>query len=81
MFIVTKKANVQEVIFNTVNRGATKIDATGTYTGDDTAVYVVVLSKNEARTLKKEIQAFDPDAFVFIHENVDVAGNFKKHLH
>lgn len=81
MFIVTKKSGVEKLIFDTVNRGATRVDATGTYTGDDTNIYLVVLSKNEAATLKKEIHAFDPDAFVFIHEDVDVSGNFQKHLH
>ena len=81
MFIVTKKQDAEKIIFNTVNRGATRVNATGTYTGDDTNIYLVVLSKNEAVLLKKEFQSFDPEAFVFIHEDVDVSGNFQKHLH
>lgn len=81
MFIITKKKGIEQLIFNTVNRGATRVSANGTYTGDDENIYLVVLSKNEASALKKEIQAFDPDSFVFIHEDVEVAGNFKKHLH
>ncbi|MGN1202516.1 MAG: DUF2179 domain-containing protein, partial [Eubacterium sp.] len=38
------------------------------------------LSKSESLILKKEIQDFDPDAFVFIHDNIEVIGNFKMRL-
>ncbi len=81
MFIISKRNDIEKIVYDTVKRGATRINAKGGYSGEDTNMYLVVLSKNESLILKRELQSVDPDAFILIHDDVDVEGNFEMRLH
>ena len=61
-------------------RGVTKWNATGGYTGQDTSILYIVLSKYEVSYLKKIIKKHDPDAFVVVNEGANIEGNYLKKL-
>lgn len=80
MMIISKKERVEELVFKVVNRGVTKIKGVGAYSGDETNIFLTVVSKSEANKLRSVLQQFDPNIFIIEDENVEVAGNFKKRL-
>lgn len=49
-----------------LGRGATRIEATGVFTGERRGTLLVVLSRNELDSLKAIVAAIDPDAMVII---------------
>ncbi|ANF98474.1 MULTISPECIES: YitT family protein [Paenibacillus] len=61
-------------ILNDLDRGLTKLNAQGGYTGDDRTVFMVVVGQNEASRLKTIVRAVDPDAFVIISNAHEVLG-------
>lgn len=79
MFIVTKKENVAQMIFDTVHRGVTKIKGVGAYSGEDTNILLTVVSKAEAGLLRKVITEYDKDVFI-IEEHAGITGNFQRRL-
>lgn len=80
MFIISKKEQIEEVIFQCVHRGVTKIKGVGAYSGEETNVLLTVVSKAEASTLRKALLEFDENIFIIEDESVSVVGNFKKRL-
>ncbi len=49
-----------------LGRGATRIEATGVFTGERRGTLLVVLSRNELDSLKAIVAAIDPNAMVII---------------
>lgn len=80
MMIISKKEQAEEIVFKIVNRGVTKIKGIGAYSGEDTNIFLTVVSKAEARMLRSALQQFDENVFIIEDENVSVVGNFKKRL-
>ncbi len=80
MLIISKKEAVEQIVFAIVNRGVTKIKGIGAYSGEDTNIFLTVVSKAEARQLRTALQEFDENVFIIEDENVSVIGNFKKRL-
>lgn len=80
MFIISKKENVESIIFDCVHRGATKIKGVGAFSGEETNVLLTVVSKAEANVLRKELIDFDENIFIIEDESVSVIGNFQKRL-
>ena len=81
--IVTQKEDSSELeleIMGQLGRGITKWKASGSYSGKDETILMVVVSKYEIRKLRSIIHEIDPNAFVLIDEGVDVVGNFLKKL-
>lgn len=77
VLIISKKDNLQEIIFNTTGRGVTHWDGYGGYTDEQTNILLTVVSKREYHSLRKAVRDFDPNAFVVINEDIDVMGNFE----
>lgn len=77
VMIISRKEGIKEVVLATTGRGMTHWDGYGGYTDEKTNVYLTVISKRESIELRKVIKAYDPDAFVIISEDIDVAGNFE----
>lgn len=61
-------------IMKEMERGATFLKGTGTFTGDERNVLFCVVPKNELVHLKNIIQDIDPHAFVAVTEVHDVLG-------
>lgn len=80
MIIITKIDLVEEVIFAAVNRGVTRLNGVGAYSGDRMNVLLTVVSKVEAIKLKNLLEECDPNIFIIEYENVSVMGNFKRRL-
>lgn len=80
MLIITKKEQAEDLIFQAVHRGVTKIRGIGAYTGEETNILLTVVSKDEALVLRKRLMEYDPDVFIIEDESISVIGNFQKRL-
>lgn len=64
----------------TLDRGSTRIDALGGYTGDPVYIYQIVTDKLEAYEVRKIVRQHDPDAF-FVYQNAEkVYGKFARRI-
>lgn len=79
MFIVTKRTGVDQLVFSTVHRGVTKLQGVGAYSGEQAEILLTVVSKAEARLLRKTLLEYDENIFI-IEENAGITGNFEKRL-
>ncbi|MCQ2538687.1 MAG: YitT family protein [Lachnospiraceae bacterium] len=80
LMIFTKKDGMDKYLFGKRRRGITEWDGKGSYTNEDTKVYVTCISKYEEHEVIDDIMEYDPQAFVIINEHVRVRGNFEKHI-
>lgn len=63
-----------------INRGSTRIDALGGFTGDPVYIYQIVTDKLEAYAVRKIVKQHDPDAF-FVYQNAEkVYGKFARRI-
>lgn len=63
-----------------LDRGSTRIDALGGFTGDPVYIYQTVTDKLEAYEVRKIIKQHDPDAF-FVYQNAEkVYGKFARRI-
>lgn len=67
-------------IMGEMNRGITRWDAFGGYSGKHATVLMVVLSKYEITKFKAIVHRNDPDAFLMVHEGISVDGHYLKNL-
>ncbi|MFD1953964.1 YitT family protein [Paenibacillus thailandensis] len=63
-----------EAILHDLDRGLTRLDGHGGYTGDGRTVLMVVLGQTEVTKLKQLVQSVDPGAFVIISDTAEVLG-------
>ncbi|MNW16420.1 hypothetical protein D3C71_2152620 [compost metagenome] len=62
-----------------LDRGLTKLNARGGYTGDDRTVLMVVVGQSEVTRLKTLVKTLEPTAFVIITNAHEVLGEgFKR---
>ena len=83
VLIVTKLPDISPLeieIMGQMHRGLTKWSAQGSYTGENEAVLMAIVTKYEIPQLKSIVRSIDPKAFVIIDEGVGVYGHFKKHV-
>jgi uncharacterized membrane-anchored protein YitT (DUF2179 family) len=67
VWIISDAADrIGEAINNELGRGATRLEATGVYTGEKRGTLMVVLARNELDDLKAVVAAIDPTAMVII---------------
>jgi len=75
VLIISDKADkINKMIVNNLNRGATRFEAKGGYTGAEKDVLLCVISRTEISELKKEVMEIDKDAFVIISNVNEVLG-------
>jgi uncharacterized membrane-anchored protein YitT (DUF2179 family) len=65
---------VSEAILHELDRGLTRLQGTGGFTGDDRPVLLTVVGQNEVLRLKLLVRDADPDAFVIITNAAEVLG-------
>lgn len=63
-----------DFIQNDLQRGATIVNATGAFTGDDKYIILTVLSPSQAVKLRNFIKEHDPKAFLLISNTSEIIG-------
>lgn len=77
LFIITRHPDeVYEEISKLSHHSATRLDGTGCYSGDNTAMIYSVVSREEAKLLVKKVAEVDPRAFVNIIKTDFINGRF-----
>jgi len=71
---------IGEAINDELGRGATRLEATGVYTGERRGTLLVVLSRNELDDLKAIVAALDPTAMVIISNVHEAIGEGFKEM-
>nr|WP_300305608.1 YitT family protein [uncultured Anaerostipes sp.] len=74
-FVISEKGEeIAERILYEKNRGVTKVDAQGGYTGCRIPMLLCVVSKKEAAAMKDLVREYDPNAFVVITDAREILG-------
>ncbi|MGI6004337.1 MAG: YitT family protein [Christensenellales bacterium] len=69
-----KRDNIAARIASELERGSTRIRATGTYSGQDRDMLLCIVGRSEVATLKRLVYQEDPTAFVMIADAREVLG-------
>lgn len=78
--IADKTEEISTAVLHELDRGLTKLNAQGGYTGDPRTVLMVVVNQSEVSRLKTLVQRTEPSAFVIISNAHEVLGlGFKRH--
>lgn len=73
--VVTSNATcICDFIPNDLQRGATIVNATGAFTGDDKYIILTVLSPSQAVKLRNFIKEHDPKAFLLVSNTSEIIG-------
>ena len=80
IFTKTDGTAIRDIMVNEFGRSATLWTGTGGYTQENTVIVYAVLSKYEARILRRMIREKDPHAFMVLNVGCHITGNFPKHL-
>lgn len=73
--VVTSNATcICDFIQNDLQRGATIVNATGAFTGDDKYIILTVLSLSQAVKLRNFIKEHDPKAFLLVSNTSEIIG-------
>ncbi|MGI5888489.1 MAG: YitT family protein [Oscillospiraceae bacterium] len=74
-FIISDRAEeISNAIMKRMDRGVTKIDATGMYTSSDRKVLMCAVSTKETVVLKEIVKEIDPSAFFVLTDTSEVRG-------
>ena len=74
IIVTTKVDEVRAFINETLDRGATISDCTGSFTNENKKMIITVLNRTQAGLLKKFLKASDPTAFSIITNSSDIVG-------
>lgn len=75
MIISDKYKEINKIIMEDLERGATILNGEGAYTGSDKKVILVVVTKKEVVKLKKLVKEVDPNSFIIITDIHEAVGN------
>lgn len=74
-----KQIEIRDAIYEEVDRGVTKLTATGGYTEAEKPILMVVVHQTEFTRLKQVVKTIDPAAFVIVSDASEVLGEgFKR---
>ncbi|WP_078392217.1 YitT family protein [Shouchella patagoniensis] len=77
--ISTQEEEVQKALFQSVDRGVTKLAGYGGYTNKARSVLMCVVNQNEVSRLKQTVKKVDPHAFIVLTNASEVLGEgFKR---
>ncbi|MGM0837654.1 MAG: YitT family protein [Bacillota bacterium] len=77
--ITQKEEEVKQAILTKIDRGVTKLSATGGYTEDERPVLMCVVNQTEFTKLKQVVRSIDASAFVVVMNASEVLGEgFKR---
>ncbi|MGI2327460.1 YitT family protein [Planococcus sp. YIM B11945] len=80
VYIITnKQVEIRDAIYDEIDRGVTKLTATGGYTDSEKPIIMVVVHQTEFTRLKQLVKLIDPSAFVIVSDASEVLGEgFKR---
>lgn len=80
VYIITNRQEaIRDAIFEDIDRGVTKLAATGGYTEAEKPIVMVVVHQTEFSRLKQLVKRVDPAAFVIVSDASEVLGEgFKR---
>lgn len=80
VYIITnKQVEIRDAIYEEIDRGVTKLSATGGYTEAEKPMIMVVVHQTEFTRLKNLVKLIDPSAFVIVSDAAEVLGEgFKR---
>lgn len=70
MFIITKREDMEKLVFQRAGRGVTRWVGEGAYSSQETDILLTVVSKKEALSLRRALQERDPNVFAIICEDI-----------
>lgn len=74
-YIISEETEaIAEAVLHDLDRGLTRLNGAGGYTGVERTVLMVVVSQNEVSRLKELVRDVDPAAFIIISETREVLG-------
>lgn len=74
-YIISEETEaIAEAVLHDLDRGLTRLNGAGGYTGTERTVLMVVVSQNEVSRLKELVKEVDPAAFIIISETREVLG-------
>jgi len=74
-FIITNRTEeVSRAVLHDLDRGLTKLEALGGYTGEERTLLMVVVNQNEVTRLKAAVKKIDPRAFMILSQANEVLG-------
>lgn len=74
MIISNHREEILQVIYHALGRGATLIEAKGSYSNENRPIIMVCIAKKQYPLLSKEIMEIDPKAFVIVTDANEVQG-------
>ncbi|RNF38189.1 YitT family protein [Planococcus salinus] len=75
VYIITDyQMEIRDAIYEHVDRGVTKLTATGGYTDSEKPIIMVVVHQTEFTRLKQTVKNIDPAAFVIVSDASEVLG-------
>ncbi|MBZ5200479.1 YitT family protein [Planomicrobium chinense] len=80
VYIITnKQVEMRDAIYEEIDRGVTKLTATGGYTETEKPIIMVVVHQTEFTRLKQLVKTVDSSAFVIVSDAAEVLGEgFKR---
>jgi uncharacterized membrane-anchored protein YitT (DUF2179 family) len=72
--VSSKQEEISQAILIDLDRGLTRIQALGGYTGESRSILMVVLSQMEVMKMKTIVRQIDPNAFVILTDAREVLG-------
>ncbi|MGK7378656.1 YitT family protein [Planococcus sp. 1R117A] len=80
VYIITnKQVEMRDAIYEEIDRGVTKLAATGGYTETEKPIIMVVVHQTEFTRLKQLVKSVDSSAFVIVSDAAEVLGEgFKR---
>lgn len=80
VYIITnRQVEMRDAIYEEIDRGVTKLTATGGYTDAEKPIILVVVHQTEFTRLKQLVKSVDPTAFVIVSDAAEVLGEgFKR---
>lgn len=80
VYIITnRQVEMRDAIYEEIDRGVTKLTATGGYTDAEKPIIMVVVHQTEFTRLKQLVKSVDPTAFVIVSDAAEVLGEgFKR---
>lgn len=80
MVMSAKDAEIADAIINQMDRGCTKLESQGAYSGEKRQVLLCAVRRSQMYTLRKLVASIDPDAFIIVTSTDQVFGKgFKSH--
>lgn len=74
-YIISEETDaIAEAVLHDLDRGLTRLNGAGGYTGTERTVLMVVVSQTEVSRLKELVRNVDPAAFIIISETREVLG-------